>query len=378
MFVDSKRAYWSATHTLCLFASGMLLVACGGASDEVHDTISVSTSTDRGQLSSDSSVNTSGFSNDFARPTTDTDNEMLIRDYLESLPTASEAPNPDTSERASMWASFFARVGETLKVAAEDTATTAESARETAAALAIARDELAKSERELDAKQKIEQEALDELTRKGPPYKGVQWIIRSKRLTDASADVRAAKTALVLDSQIVVRSAMAHRAAVATATDARARLERLNAAIAPPDIAPILSRELKIGNRRVLVRNHRDSDRIIGEAKCDENGAPEIVMASNSRTYLMAEALLFFREHEFAHLVLGHVVCEPDRQSPTPQRVHEIQADCLAAQNLKRFADGARVVDVAVVHFRHWREGARGNHPASDARAHALWNDCTD
>jgi len=158
--------------------------------------------------------------------------------------------------------------------------------------------------------------------------------------------------------------------------EARSALQRATARIGPPQLGAIANRELKIGNQIVVVKNHTDVSDAIGVAEC-EGTTPIILLAPRPIQAISNAAMMFFREHEMAHHVLGHIDCSRGQTVRTGGPEQEIQADCEAEKTLIAFQDGQRVVDIVFGHFWTWNQPASATHPSSQGRARALFTTCS-
>jgi hypothetical protein len=159
-------------------------------------------------------------------------------------------------------------------------------------------------------------------------------------------------------------------------SEGRTALERATARIGPPQLGAIANRELKIGNQIVVVKNHTDVSDAIGIAEC-EGTAPIILLAPRPVQAISNAAMMFFREHEMAHHVLGHIDCSRGQTVRTGGPEQEIQADCEAEKTLIQFQDGQRVVDIVFGHFWTWNQPGSVTHPSSQSRARALFASCS-
>ena len=158
--------------------------------------------------------------------------------------------------------------------------------------------------------------------------------------------------------------------------DTRAALRRATARIGPPQLGAIANRELKLGNQTVVVKNHTDVSDAIGVATC-EGTTPIILLAPRPIQPISNAAMMFFREHEMAHHVLGHIDCSRGQTVRTGGPEQEIQADCEAEKTLAMFQDGGRVVDIVFGHFWTWDQPPSVTHPSSRNRANALFTSCS-
>jgi hypothetical protein len=157
----------------------------------------------------------------------------------------------------------------------------------------------------------------------------------------------------------------------------RTAAARIAAAIAggPPDLSVIANRELKVGNQTVAVIRHSNAQQVVGVADCDGT-RPIILLAPRAPDALTNAAMMFFREHEMAHHVLGHIDCSRGQTARLGGPDQETQADCKAAEMLRMFPDGQRVVDIVFGHFWTWNQPATSTHPSTQARAVALFQPC--
>lgn len=134
-----------------------------------------------------------------------------------------------------------------------------------------------------------------------------------------------------------------------------------------PNVEKILKRKLKIDE--VIIKEEKHSRAKFGLATCDSNG-PVIYFTESFNSYTAPLSYVFFREHEFAHHVLGHISCDrKDQKSLKKER----DADCEAVRRLLEFGDaGKRVVDVAAGIFIGLNKTSK-NHGNSFERAMNLF-----
>lgn len=141
-----------------------------------------------------------------------------------------------------------------------------------------------------------------------------------------------------------------------------------------PDVDSILQRSLSTKGIPILESKSDNANGQLGLAEC-EGGRPVIWYAQRPDKKISALAMVFFREHEFAHHKLGHVVCSPGKP---PKYLRgpaiELAADCEAAATLDSFPVGPRVVDHAAGTLRHMFGGGGGTHPAARERADTLYS----
>jgi hypothetical protein len=197
-----------------------------------------------------------------------------------------------------------------------------------------------------------------------------------ERLREAREAQDAARTA----EQLAQRRRTALQEAIAHAEEIQAALTRAadtlsDDVIAPPQLGPIANRELRLGDQIVPVMNHTRANDRIGIADCD-GAMPVILLAPRPTLRIAHAALLFFREHEFAHLALKHINCAVGQRTRSGGPQQEVDADCAAAKTLIKLQDGRRVVDMVFVHFYLWNLPASETHPSSVERANALLLHC--
>ncbi|MFC5190440.1 hypothetical protein ACFPIK_01575 [Algoriphagus aquatilis] len=137
-----------------------------------------------------------------------------------------------------------------------------------------------------------------------------------------------------------------------------------------PDTRPYFERKLMIGNKLVEERRTRDANNIIGFAQC-VNGTPFIFFAFKENPSISSEAIVFFREHEFAHFKLGHSGCGVD-SSFKDSHSQELEADLEAAITILNFPEGTRIIDFVIATFYTLNEKQSRSHPSSYARAASL------
>lgn len=136
----------------------------------------------------------------------------------------------------------------------------------------------------------------------------------------------------------------------------------------PPDVSQIINRPLTYEGQEIIEEEHRKANGRIGWATCEE-GRYKIYYAKKKDRRISPECFVFFREHEFAHIKLGHVSCDRQSSVPTLQQ-REIEADCEAVRALVAFGhDGVGVIYQAVGTLRGMNYGRAATHPASVDRA---------
>lgn len=195
---------------------------------------------------------------------------------------------------------------------------------------------------------------------------------RVERARDAQADAVSAEQTLLERVGQLERLRLEKESAL---QETRTALQRATARIGPPQLGAIANRVLKIGTQIVVVKNHTDASDVIGVAEC-EGQTPIILLAPRPTQPISNAAMMFFREHEMAHHVLGHIDCSTGQTARTGGQEQELQADCEAAKTLSNFQDGERVVDIMFGHFWTWNQGASTTHPSSRTRAAALYREC--
>jgi hypothetical protein len=137
----------------------------------------------------------------------------------------------------------------------------------------------------------------------------------------------------------------------------------------PPDIKPIMDFPLllngdTINEEWIYVRN-----RSLGEAYCI-NGKPSIRYYTRFK-YIDDYCIAFFRMHEYAHFLLGHLECGK-RVFPSPEL--EFEADKKAIELLEQFPDGDRIIDHARGLFLGMNTRNTSTHPSSVKRAKAFYD----
>lgn len=150
----------------------------------------------------------------------------------------------------------------------------------------------------------------------------------------------------------------------------------INLLFDPLDIRPFLQRELIFSGFKIREVTHSRANGRIGFTTCD-GGAPLIIYPSTADPRIDQVNFTFFREHEFAHIKLGHIKCNTGSSSPQLQQL-ELDADCEAARTLELINkdDGTRIIERAIGTFRGMQLSATSTHPSSNQRATALHNNC--
>lgn len=137
-----------------------------------------------------------------------------------------------------------------------------------------------------------------------------------------------------------------------------------------PDLSPFLSRKFFLGSRIILEKQSKEANRVIGFAKCIE-GVPTIVFASKQSPKICMEAFVFFREHEFAHLKLGHAGCGVS-SNVFDSHQKEKDADVEAMKTILTLPDGYRIIDFIIATFYTLNLDADQYHPSSYDRIQNL------
>jgi hypothetical protein len=154
---------------------------------------------------------------------------------------------------------------------------------------------------------------------------------------------------------------------------ALALVTRATATMSAPDIEKILMRPLIHDGDTVHVVVDRRANDIIGLATCAQGGYAIVLGARpNSKFRLNPYAFLFFREHEFAHITKGHIVCQNGRLKRTGGKEQELEADCEAVRVLLEYPSGGRVIDRAWSVMDGMPGGDTPTHPAPRVRAEEM------
>jgi len=149
--------------------------------------------------------------------------------------------------------------------------------------------------------------------------------------------------------------------------------------MAAPDIEPILKRPLLFNGRSVPVLLSSRADRYIGEAVATRDGYANVLGKAPDPTFrLNPYALLFFREHEMAHITLGHITSRGGHGIRTGGPEQEFEADCEAVRVLLGFRDGRSVLDRAWSVLNSIPGGDTKTHPAPSKRAKHIDDVCTE
>ena len=142
-----------------------------------------------------------------------------------------------------------------------------------------------------------------------------------------------------------------------------------NLPLFPPNIKPIIEFPLLLNGDTVKEEKVKTRKRTIGEAFC-VNGKPTIRYYTENK-YLDVYGLAFFRMHEYAHFLLGHMECSKN-VSPKPEL--EFAADKKAIELLVQFEDGERVADHARGIMLGMKTRRTSTHPSSYERAMAFYD----
>jgi hypothetical protein len=322
------------------------------------------------------------------RPTHRRSPDSVWADYLKSLPPARHQQDLLQISDARTWANFaddvFTRYAGTLGDSAriKQTVSEAEAELERAkTAVDSVEQDTAKLNTELrDSIAKLKEAQLREAQTRARIDGATAVVVRPKGTAVESQPQAPAKQprsaaieARVRDlGQLVAASNEALERLERIATRASARLTVTQGMFYdPPDLAPMANRPLRLPEGTVTVQYDRSANKVLGVAEC-QGTAPVIILAANPRYEMLAEAAVFMREHEFAHLALRHVDCRSSRPARSGSRQEELDADCYASRVLQQFHDGRMVVGFTTLHFKFWNAAADGTHPASVDRATAL------
>lgn len=136
----------------------------------------------------------------------------------------------------------------------------------------------------------------------------------------------------------------------------------------PPDIQPILDFPLIFKGDTIREERIEVNKKTIGEAFCI-NGKPTIRYFTKLK-YIDSYGLAFFRMHEFAHFLLGHMDCY---RNVIPKPEIEFAADKKAIELLEQFKDGVRIVDHARGIMLGMNTRRTSTHPGSVERAKTFY-----
>jgi hypothetical protein len=136
----------------------------------------------------------------------------------------------------------------------------------------------------------------------------------------------------------------------------------------PPNIAPIIEKELFIDSVQIDENFSKKKKKVIAEAICID-GKPTIIYYTKNRK-IDKVGFAFFKMHEYSHFLLGHKSCS-STSFPNPE--NEFAADCKAVELLLDFDDGQRVVDAASGMLRALGFKKTSTHPSSVERANRIF-----
>jgi hypothetical protein len=134
-----------------------------------------------------------------------------------------------------------------------------------------------------------------------------------------------------------------------------------------PNTKPFFDKKFRIGDLVVEEHRSKEANDCIGFAKCID-GVPNIFFSFNESPSICSEALVFFREHEFAHFKLGHAGCGIDGPYKDSHG-REFDADLEAAKSILVFSEGSRIIDFVIATLFTLNERQSRSHPSSFARA---------
>jgi len=141
-----------------------------------------------------------------------------------------------------------------------------------------------------------------------------------------------------------------------------------NKSLLPPNIKPILDYTLILNGDTIKEEKIEVRKKTIGEAFCI-NGKPAIRYYTKLK-YIDGYGIAFFRMHEYAHFLLGHMDCNGN-VFPKPEL--ELAADKKAIELLEQFKDGDRVVDHARGILLGLNTKGTSTHPSSRERAEKFY-----
>lgn len=142
----------------------------------------------------------------------------------------------------------------------------------------------------------------------------------------------------------------------------------------PPNVESFINRKLVWNNDTIAEIRHPYANERIGYVTC-EKGKPVILYAIKIDNRITPGNFTFFREHEYAHIRLGHASCNP-RTQDVAGRQREFDADCEAVKYLENSEDGRRVIDRAIGTLLGINKKKTKTHPSTRERAEAIDKDC--
>lgn len=142
-----------------------------------------------------------------------------------------------------------------------------------------------------------------------------------------------------------------------------------------PNVGDMLNRRLVFNNDTIQEKKNRYANRRIGFATCDGE-KPVIWYAARIDGRIIDSNFVFFREHEFAHIKLGHIQCKLNDNRPVI-RQREMDADCEAVRTLLQFGeDGRNVINQAIGTLLGINQRSSSTHPSSTDRVDNLRTKC--
>lgn len=137
----------------------------------------------------------------------------------------------------------------------------------------------------------------------------------------------------------------------------------------PPDLDKVRYSWLMNGSAVPLVSSTKAGKN--ARASCDRDGQLVVYVTPRPPDWWNPYVAAFLREHEFAHIKLGHVDCATAKTKET--RNCELDADCEAARALAATGpDGVRLVLYMAGVFVGLDQNETKTHPSSAARAARL------